>query len=83
MTSVAFTDADGVKGYVTKNLEVEYQGRWVDEVRESIEEIRDEHCSRNAEGSVEDVGSSLVIGLPEAAPIIEVERLDKSNPRVE
>lgn len=82
MTAVAFRDADGVKGYVTDNLEVVYQGRWVEEVRESIEEIRDEHHSGNGEVSVEDVGSSLVIGLPEDAPIVEIQRVDEVDPPI-
>lgn len=83
MTTVAFTDADGVKGYVTETLEVEYQGQWAEEVRESIEEIRDEHSSSNGEVSVEDVGNSLVIGLPEDAPIIEIERVDEVDATLE
>lgn len=63
---VRFKDRKGDCGEVTDSLDVEYSGRWMQEVREVVSEIEEE--------TPDDEMTELIIELPENAPLLEVSR---------
>jgi hypothetical protein len=72
--SLYFRDADGTVGMVTKDLEIEYSGKWESDVRECVQSVKQERP-----GSAGDIeGTSplgrLVFKLPEKAPVVEATR---------
>jgi len=74
---LTFQDAHGNRGTVTDALEVEYAGDWADDVESCVARVVDD---RDADGGrrPRNVHSELVVELPDAAPVVEVERTDAS-----
>lgn len=70
---VEFRDKDGVKGRISEALEVEYYGRFSNEVETFVSGL-EEFCEEDRAFDGEDVMTHVVLELPEYAPIIEVER---------
>lgn len=68
MRRVIFRDIQGKKGSITDELTVKYQGRWEGEIKECIEQIKEEHTP-------EEVYDHIVVELPEEAPVDGVERI--------
>lgn len=68
---VRFKDRSGHYGEVTDSFEVEYSGRWRQEVREVV--------SRIAEEATDDVVTELLLELPEQAPLTEVRRDERDR----
>ena len=69
---LAFENADGRNGRVTDDLDVEYSGDWREDVERCVRQVEDETADES--GRRWDRYTRLVIGLPEEAPIVEVER---------
>ena len=59
---------------ITADLEVEYTGRWAEEVTEYVHHVKEEHTDDDENIRVEDAVNQIVIELPEIAPIVEVKR---------
>lgn len=76
MGGVVFRDADGREGYISEGLEVDYPGKWDEEVEACVARIEDEHSSGSGASPNRAVYNHLLIDLPEVAPIVEVERVD-------
>jgi hypothetical protein len=63
----------GQTGAITADLEVEYTGRWAEEVTEYVHHVKEEHTD-DENVRVEDAVNQILIELPEIAPIVEVKR---------
>lgn len=76
---LSLKDAHGDTGTITEDLEVEYTGAWKQQVKECLEQAENEVRSTEGEFRVVDVFTLLVIDLPDAAPIVEVERIEDED----
>lgn len=70
---IEFRDKDGVKGWISEALEVEYYGRFNDEIVKFVSGL-EEFCGEDRGADGEDVMTHVLLELPENAPVIEVER---------
>lgn len=70
---IVFRDRDGVKGWISEALEVEYYGRFADEIERFVSGA-EEFCEEDRTFDGEDVMTHVLLELPENAPVIEVER---------
>jgi hypothetical protein len=71
---ISFTDRSGQSGTITADFEVEYRGRWAEEVTEYIERVEERHTDDSGNLQVEDAVNQIVLELPERVPIVEVKR---------
>lgn len=71
--AVEFTDKDGMNGRISGSLEVEYYGRYRHEIEAFVSGLED-LCGEDRGFDGEDVMTHILLELPEAAPVIEVER---------
>lgn len=69
MSRFTFRDVHGRTGQISAGLDVDYRGQWEREVRTTVERIADERPTH-------EVDDHIVLELPEAAPIDDVERVD-------
>lgn len=72
MRRILFRDIHGNQGSIDEELDVNYQGRWDGEIEESINQIEAQYPSK-------EMYDHLVIELPEAAPVSDVERFDTTH----
>ena len=72
--TLVFEDAAGDEGIITSSLEVGYAGRWEEDVRLCVERVEDDHRTGGDPSQKGEIFTTLVIELPENAPIITVER---------
>lgn len=70
---IEFRDTDGVKGWISEALEVEYYGRFTDEIEKFVSGL-EEFCDEDRAFDGEDVMTHVVLELPENAPVVEVQR---------
>lgn len=70
---IEFRDKDGVKGWISEALEVEYYGRFNDEIVKFVSGL-EEFCGEDRVVDGEDVMTHVLLELPENAPVVEVER---------
>lgn len=78
--TLSFEDIEGQRGRVTDGLEVDYTGKWEEEVAECVARVESNHRSNGAGIQHTEVYSRLVLELPTIAPIVEVERTDDAYP---
>lgn len=70
---IEFRDRDGVKGWISDALEVEYYGRFNDEIVKFVSGV-DEFCEEDRAFDGEDAMTHVLLELPENAPVVEVAR---------
>lgn len=69
---VIFEDENGRTGEVTDDLDLEYDGRWEDELEDRLEYVEG-RCDDDGEAS-DQVVRELVLELPEAPHVVRAER---------
>lgn len=74
--TLTFRDVDGTEGIVTDELEVEYSGAWKREITEFVERLVGEESVEDRWFEGYNEMTHLLIELPEAAPVVEIERDD-------
>lgn len=76
--TVEFKDKDGMYGLISESLEVEYYGRFSNEIEKFVSGLED-FCEDDRLFDGEDVMTHILLELPENAPIIRAERPEASN----
>lgn len=79
MAGIIFTDQEGSTGRITDDLEVVYDGRWKSAVSSYVDRVAAEFRDGDGELLVEDAFTEFVVGLPSEAPLVSVEREERSN----
>lgn len=72
-----FEDVDGETGVIRTDLRVRYDGKWRQEVEECVDSVEAE-ITEYGEYTVDEAFTLLIADLPDAAPIVEVERVNAS-----
>lgn len=74
--ALSFKDYNGTTGKVTETLDVEYNGKWKQDVEECVQIVENDTSPGHETSPSDDPYTRLVLELPEEAPIVEVEQND-------
>lgn len=75
---VTFRDSNGQTGVISEALEVDYAGEWIGEVEDCIDRVVEDLGGDDGESPADEL-DHLIVDLPEAAPIVEVQRTDDTG----
>lgn len=76
MVELRFEDPHGRTGRISESLEIDYEGRWEEEVSRGLERITAATDADELDDPLDEVYTLIVLELPDETPIIEVERTD-------
>lgn len=79
MAGIIFTDEEGRTGRITDELNVVYEGPWKSAISIYVDLVATEFRDGDGELRVEDAFTEFVVGLPSEAPLVSVEREERST----